>query len=106
MTKESSYCALGASARSGTGKGKQMQEHTCHAIECEVPVPPKMLMCLRHWRMVPKRLQNEVWAEYRPGQEVDKKPSRAYLAVMFRAIKAVADKEATPSLTLLNPRLF
>jgi hypothetical protein len=35
--------------------------HTCHAEGCEVAVPPKLLMCLKHWRMVPKHLQREVW---------------------------------------------
>lgn len=28
-----------------------------------------MLMCLRHWKMVPKDLQREVWRTYQPGQE-------------------------------------
>lgn len=25
-------------------------------------------MCLRHWRLVPKDIQDRVWKHYRPGQ--------------------------------------
>jgi hypothetical protein len=67
--------------------------HTCHAKGCPVPVPPKLLMCRKHWYMVPKPLRDAVWAEYRPGQEIDKQPSMAYLHVMRAAIDAVAAKE-------------
>ena len=41
--------------------------HCCHAKGCTVAVPPKLLMCLRHWRLVPARLQRDVWATYVPG---------------------------------------
>jgi hypothetical protein len=68
--------------------------HLCHARNCEQPVPPRMLMCARHWRMVPKELQTAVWREYRPGQEISKTPTAAYLAVMVEAIAAVAHAEA------------
>jgi len=54
--------------------------HTCHAKLCDVEVPPKMLMCKPHWRMVPKDLQNAVWDAYRIGQEVRKDPSREWQA--------------------------
>lgn len=70
--------------------------HLCHADNCNAFVPPKMLMCLKHWRMVPKPLQAAVWAEYRPGQEVDKRPSAAYMDVQRAAIAAVAEKEQNP----------
>ncbi len=64
--------------------------HTCHAIDCRTPVPPRLLMCLKHWRMVPRDLQRLVWRHYRPGQEMDKRPTAEYLTVMKRAIDAVA----------------
>lgn len=67
--------------------------HTCHAEGCQKPVPPKMLMCPYHWRQVPRELRAAVWEHYRPGQEVDKQPSAAYLEAMQRAIRAVAEKE-------------
>jgi len=67
--------------------------HTCHAIGCSVHVPPRMLMCARHWRMVPRKTQITVWNEYRPGQEIDKSPSLGYLAIQRMAVGEVAEKE-------------
>ena len=67
--------------------------HRCHARRCEEPVPPKMFMCRRHWYMVPSWIRSSVWEHYRPGQEVDKKPSENYMAVTRAAIDAVAAKE-------------
>lgn len=68
--------------------------HTCHARGCETVVPPRLLMCLKHWRMVPRDMQTAVWRAYRPGQEVDKQPSQQYLRVAGAAIDAVARKES------------
>lgn len=68
--------------------------HRCHARNCPTPVKPEMLMCLKHWRMVPKALQREVWRTYRHGQCDDKQPSRSWHDAADAAIKAVADKEA------------
>lgn len=67
--------------------------HLCHAIGCTTSVPPKMLMCRRHWAMVPRKTQITVWNEYRPGQEIDKRPSLAYLAIQQTAVGQVAEKE-------------
>jgi hypothetical protein len=67
--------------------------HTCHAHRCDVSVPPKMLMCKRHWYMVPKDLRDAVWLMYRPGQEIDKSPTMEYLETAHEAINAVAVKE-------------
>ncbi len=67
--------------------------HTCHATGCERLVPPKMFMCRQHWFSLPKALRDAVWATYRPGQEVDKRPSAEYLAA---AKTAIAFLEAQP----------
>ena len=67
--------------------------HECHAIGCKVAVPPKMLMCLRHWRMVPRPLQQRVWETYRPGQEATKDPSQEYMTEHLAAVAAVAQAE-------------
>lgn len=67
--------------------------HVCHADGCKVAVPPSMLMCLRHWRMVPRALQSAVWRTYRNGQEIDKRPSPAYMIARRAAVQAVAEKE-------------
>ena len=71
-----------------------MPEHTCHARGCKAAVPPRMLMCRRHWYMVPRELRARVWATYRPGQEISKTPSAAYLAAALEAVNAVARIES------------
>ncbi len=50
-------------------------------------------MCFKHWRMVPKNIQREVWATYRPGQCDDKNPSALWHKAADKAIAAVAAKE-------------
>lgn len=67
--------------------------HRCHAKGCETCVPPRLLMCPMHWRMVPSALQAEVWRFYRRGQEVSKDPSPEYLTAMQAAIDYVALSE-------------
>ena len=82
-----------------------MSAHHCHAKGCTRIVPPSKLMCLRHWRMVPRELQRAVWATYRPGQESDKRPSREYLEAARAAIHAVAAKEEAQQCELsLTPK--
>lgn len=80
--------------------------HRCHAEGCDVLVPPRLLMCLKHWRMVPKALQARVWATYRPGQEIDKRVTEAYLVAQAAAIEAVAEsegrREPTQEATMTN----
>jgi len=71
-----------------------MSAHVCHARGCEKVVPPKMFMCLRHWRMVPKPLQDAIWAEYVPGQERRMDPTPAYLDATTAARNAVASAES------------
>lgn len=67
--------------------------HTCHAHGCSVHVPPELLMCRSHWRLVPKDLKRAVLRYYRPGQEIQKNPSDAYLIAAANAINAVAEIE-------------
>lgn len=70
-----------------------MPRHTCHARHCTTAVPPKMFMCKQHWYMLPKDMRDKVWALYRPGQEVTKDPSMAYLNHAMACVNFVADKE-------------
>lgn len=70
-----------------------MVKHICHAKNCNVEVPPRMLMCLKHWRMVPKKLQKEVWQTYVEGQEITKDPTIEYLKVQKKVVNFVAHKE-------------
>jgi len=67
--------------------------HLCHAEGCTVPVPLRLMACLKHWRLVPIALQRAVWNEYVPGQERTKTPTPAYLEAAKAAIEAIAKKE-------------
>jgi hypothetical protein len=68
-------------------------DHTCHARDCGTPVKPELLMCLRHWRMVPRAIQRAVWSTYRPGQCDDKQPSLEWHRAADAAIGFVARLE-------------
>jgi hypothetical protein len=50
-------------------------------------------MCRRHWYMVPAEIRRGVWRCYRPGQEIRKRISPAYLQSVRAAMRAVAEKE-------------
>lgn len=39
--------------------------HQCMAVGCQATVQGNWLMCLPHWRQVPKRLRDEVWQAWR-----------------------------------------
>ncbi|MDR6887834.1 MULTISPECIES: zinc-finger-containing protein [Variovorax] len=54
--------------------------HTCHWPGCSRAVPPAMWGCSPHWFTLPKALRDDIWRTYRPGQEITKTPSEAYVA--------------------------
>lgn len=60
-------------------KPAELPRHTCHHPTCKKETPPRMLACPDHWLMLPKQLRDNIWDTYRPGQEIDKKPSKEYL---------------------------
>lgn len=60
-------------------------QHKCHWPSCDKEVPPKHWGCIDHWFMLPQGIRNEIWCEYRPGQEVDKQPSHGYLCAADKA---------------------
>ena len=71
----------------------QTRKHHCHWPGCEKQVPPAMWGCSRHWFRLPRELQLRIWSSYRPGQEIDGKPSANYIADA-KAVQAwIADKE-------------
>jgi hypothetical protein len=77
-------------------EGKHKAEplgHHCHAKGCLVETKPELLMCLKHWRMVPKSIQDRVWAHYRRGQCDDKNPSAEWHKAADDAIAVVFKKE-------------
>ncbi len=65
-------------------------KHKCHALDCKKTCSPSLLMCPKHWRMVPGPIKREVLRFYRPGQERDKNPSDDYILAARKAIAAVA----------------
>jgi hypothetical protein len=67
--------------------------HTCHAMDCNVAVPPRMFMCRRHWFMLPKTMRDAVWSAYVPGQENRKDPTDRYLHIAMTAVRWLAEKE-------------
>lgn len=75
-------------------QSSQPAAHHCHARRCQTPVPPRIMMCDRHWRMVPSDLQDRIYKAYRPGQERDKEPSMHYIDLAFEAIDHVDDAES------------
>lgn len=54
--------------------------HHCHWPGCERKVPAAQWGCYPHWMRLPKYLRDKVWAAFRPGQEITKTPSAAYIA--------------------------
>lgn len=77
---------------------KKPEQHLCHAVGCNERVLPSRLMCPRHWFMVPETVRRRVWQTYRPGQEVDKKPSGPWLFAAREAINHVAALEGKPGI--------
>jgi len=66
--------------------------HTCHTVGCDVEIPPKMLMCKRHWYELPREDRDLVWSLYEPGQEITKTPSAEYIREVFKIIARQAER--------------
>ena len=62
-----------------------MSRHTCHWPGCATVVPPAMWGCKAHWYRLPKAIRDDIWANYRPSQEITKTPSDGYIAAAKRA---------------------
>lgn len=76
---------------------RQTRKHACHWPGCERQVPPAMWGCKTHWYKLPLPLRTKVWNAYRPGQESDGRPSRAYIEVA-REVEAWIRKNVTQPL--------
>lgn len=59
----------------------QGRDHQCHWPGCTKQVPPAKWGCGQHWFALPAHLRTRVWRAYRPGQELDGRPSAEYLKV-------------------------
>lgn len=82
-----------------------MTAHTCPAVDCGEPCPPKMLICPKHWVIVPKNLRNALLRHWRRDQHRDQRPSLAYVDASHRAIAAIARAEGKRYVraSLVNP---
>lgn len=69
--------------------------HHCYATGCPTRIALSLLMCPRHWRMVPKAIQKRVWATYQEGQELPNgpAPTTEYWLAVAAARDAVAEIE-------------
>lgn len=77
----------------------QTRSHHCHWPGCSQQVPPAMWGCKAHWFKLPASLRTNIWATYRPGQEINGTPSAAYLA----AARMVQDWIAEQNKAIIGP---
>lgn len=75
---------------------KDTGDHHCHWPGCPELVKPAFWGCKRHWYLLPKPIRDRIWAAYRPGQEIDKNPSSAYIQA-FRAAIEWIEKHHPPT---------
>lgn len=68
----------------------QAPTHKCAVEACPVQVRVSMLMCLTHWRMVPRPIQKDVWTQY-----ARHRGKKSHLDAIKRAIKAVFEQTKT-----------
>ncbi len=71
-------------------QAEQTRNHVCHWPGCTEQVPPAMWGCKSHWFALPKYLRDAIWKAYRPGQEIDMKPSEEYLAIARKVQEWIA----------------
>lgn len=64
----------------------------CSCRTCDTTIPGYLLMCQRHWMMVPSGVRVEVQNAYREGREMKIHPTQRYLDARTTAIRIVNDK--------------
>lgn len=67
-------------------------KHKCLARGCDEQLPASRLMCLRHWRMVPREIQDRIWKHYKRGQTLAT-AAPEWTSAAKDAIRAVAEAE-------------
>lgn len=70
---------------------KPAGNHHCHWPGCTRKVAPAVWGCKQHWYMLPQFLRQRIWAEFRPGQEVSKTPSRDYVSAAVEVQNWIRD---------------
>lgn len=71
----------------------QRRNHACHWPGCGRQVPPAMWGCRAHWYKLPAHLRTLIWRTYRPGQEIDGRPSRDYVTAARAVRKWITKQE-------------
>ena len=66
-------------------------QHTCRLATCDVRVALTKLMCMRHWRMVPRRLRVRVFDYW--GMPRDSDNQREWNSAVSDAVDAVVEAE-------------
>lgn len=67
--------------------------HFCHWPDCREQVPPKLWGCRAHWYALPLLIRRAIFQAYRPGQEVDKRPSPEYIAAAKAAQEWIKNRQ-------------
>lgn len=72
---------------------------------CTKPIRPGMLMCLRHWRMVPEPLQQKVWRSWRAFNRAGSRPADQRLLFLreYRKHRDAAVEAVREQLAALSP---
>ncbi len=68
------------------------REHVCHWPGCTQRVPQRLWGCRAHWFALPGAIRAEILRTYRPGQEITKDPSPAYIQAAQRAQAWIAQQ--------------
>lgn len=66
--------------------------HRCAASACTTMIGMQLLMCARHWKMVPRSIADRLLSAYVRGQSIST-ATPAYLEAMQECIDAVAMRE-------------
>lgn len=65
----------------------------CAARYCEVRVTDGMLMCIKHWKLLPKPMQKELHKWHRQGAEQGVHPMTEYTAATIRCVNFIFEIE-------------
>lgn len=66
------------------------KHHRCHAESCHEFVAPHLFMCVKHWAMLPWKIQGRLWKAFKPD---DTSPPAGDLALQREAVELVATLE-------------
>ena len=65
----------------------------CAAIGCDERIPPQLLFCSPHWKLISRDVRQRVIRHYQIGQERRGDASPEYRAAAREAIRQVAELE-------------